>query len=160
MINVLSGILLVIIITLVFTIMLVGGTAIFLLSSARAIVRERSIGDIYDGVNIKKTAHLKPILHNFSAVLINVRNESINRFLTTFNRPGEVNLFEGSLYFRPYFSGRAYLINITDVTNVSIEGRKITLEFSRGAQQIKMQYLVRNASRWLTAIQELRSRYK
>lgn len=140
--------------------MLIGGTAIFLLSSARAIVHERSIGDVYSGVNIKKAAFLKPILHNFGAVLINVRDESINRFLTTFKRPGEIKLFEESLYFRPYFSGRAYLINMIDVTNVSIEGRKITLEFSRGAQKIKMQYLVRDASRWLTTIQELKSKYK
>jgi len=160
MIDVLSGILLVIVLTLIFTIMLVGGTAIFLLSSARAIVHERSIGDVYSGMNIKKAARFKPILHNYGAVLINVRDESINRFLTTFSRPGEIKLFQGSLYFKPYFSGRAYLIYVIDVTDVRIEGRKITLEFSRGAQQIKMQYLVRNASRWLTAVQELRSKYK
>lgn len=159
MINVLSAILFVIILTLIFTIMLVGGTAIFLLSSARAIVHTRSVGDVYSGLNIKKAAQLKPILHNY-AVLINVRDETINRFLTTFNRPGVIKLFEESLYFRPYFSRRAYLISMIDVTSTSIEGRKIALEFGRGAQQIKMLYLVRNASKWLTAIQELKSKHK
>lgn len=160
MIIVLSGILLVIVLTLIFTVMLVGGTAIFLLSSARAIVHRRSIGDLYSKANIKKGARFKPILHNYGAVLINVRNESIKRFLTTFSRPGEIKLFEKSLYFKPYFSGRAYLINIIDVTDVDVDGREVTLEFSRGDQQIKMQYLVKNASQWLTTIQELKSKYK
>lgn len=160
MINVLSGILLVIILTLLFTIMLIGGTAVFLLSSARAIVHQRSIGDVYSKANMKKGARFKPILHNYSAVLINVRNESIKRFLTTFSRPGEIKLFEKSLYFRPYLSRRAYLINIIDVIYVGVDGRKVTLEFSRGAQQIRMQYLVKNASQWLTTIQELKSKHK
>jgi len=160
MINVLSGILLVIILTLIFTIMLVGGTAVFLLSSARAIVHQRSIGDVYSKANIKKVARFKPILHNYGAVLINVRNESSKRFLTTFSRLGEIKLFEKSLYFKPYFSGRAYLINIIDVTHVGVDGREVTLEFSRGTQQIKMQYLVKNASQWPKTIQELKSKYK
>ena len=156
----LSGILLVIILTLIFTIMLVGGTAVFLLSSARAIVHQRSIGDVYSKANIKKVTRFKPILHNYSAVLINVRNESTKRFLTTFSRPGEIKLFEKSLYFKPYFSGRAYLVNIIDVTHVGVDGREVTLEFSRGGQQIKMKYLVKNASQWPTTIQELKSKYK
>ena len=160
MISVETGILLVIILTLIFTVVLVGGTAVFLLSSARAIVHQRSIGDLYKKANIKKGAQFKPILHNYGAVLVNIRNESINRFLTTFSRPGEIKLFEKYLYFRPYFSGRAYLINMIDVTNVSTEGRKITLEFRQGAQQITMQYLVRNASRWPTMMQKLKSKYK
>jgi len=160
MINVVSGILLVIILTIIFTIMLVGGTAVFLLSSARAIVHQRSIGDVYRKANIKKGALFKPILHSYGAVLINARNDSIKRFLTTFSRPGEIKLFEKSLYFRPYFSGRAYLINIVDVTHVVVDGRKITLEFSRGAHQIRMQYLVKNASQWRTTIRELKSKYK
>ena len=160
MINVVSGILLVIILTIIFTIMLVGGTAVFLLSSARAIVHQRSIGDVYRKANIKKGALFKPILHSYGAVLINARNESIKRFLTTFSRPGEIKLFEKSLYFKPYFSGRAYLINIIDVKHVGVDGREVTLEFSRGTQQIKMQYLVRNASQWLSTIQELKSKYK
>ncbi len=134
-----------------------GGTAAFLLSSARAIVHERSIGNVYSKANIKKKAKLKPIAHTYSAVLINIRDVSINRFLTAFKRPGEIKLFKDSLYFKPYFSGRAYLISMIDVTDVSVNGRKVTLEFSRGDRKINMQYCVRNALLWFEAIQKLKS---
>ncbi len=152
-----SGILLVIVLTVIFTIALVGGTAVFLLSSARAIVHERSIGNVYSKANIKKMARLKPIAHTHGAVLINIRNISINRYLTTFKRPGEIKLFKDSLYFKPHFSGRAYLISMIDVTDVSVNGKKVTLEFNREDRKIVMQYCVRNALLWFEAIQKLKS---
>ena len=129
----------------------------FLLSSARAIVHERSIGNIYSKANIKKMAKLKPIAHSYSAVLTNIRDVSINRYLTTFKRPGEIKLFKDSLYFKPYFSGRAYLISMIDVTDVSVNGKKVTLEFSREDRKINVQYCVRNALLWFEAIQKLKS---
>lgn len=157
MINVLSGILLVIILTLIFTIVLVGGTAVWLLSSARAIVHKRSIGNVYSKANAKKMARLKPIAHTYAAILISIRDVSINRYLTTFKMPGEIKLFNDSLYFKPYFSGRAYLINTSDITNVSVNGRKVNLEFSREDRKISVQYRVRNALLWVEAIQKLKS---
>lgn len=157
MVNVVSGIVLVIVLTLIFTIALVGGTAVFLLSSARAIVHKRSIGDVYSKANVKKKARLKPIEHTYSAVLINIRDVSINRLLTTFKRPGEIKLFKDSLYFKPYFSRRAYLISMIDVTDVSVNGRKVSLEFSRDDRKINMLYYVRSALSWCEAIQKLRA---
>ncbi len=152
-----SGILLVVVLTLIFTIVLVGGTAVWLLSSARAIVHERSIGNVYSKANVKKTARLKPIAHTYSAVLIAIRDASVNRSLTTFKRPGEMKLFRDSLYFKPYFSGRAYLISMSDVTDVSVCGRKVSFEFSRGERQITVQYYVNNASLWFEAIKKMKS---
>jgi hypothetical protein len=157
MVDVVSGILLVLVLTLIFTIALVGGTAVWLLSSARAIVHQRSIGNVYSKTNVKKMARLKPIAHTYSAVLINIRDVSINRWLTTFKRPGEIKLFKDSLYFKPYFSGRAYLISMIDVSDVSVNGRKVTLEFIREDRKIDMQYCVRNALLWFETIQKLKS---
>jgi hypothetical protein len=157
MITVVSGVLLVIVLTIIFTVALVGGTAVFLLASARAIVHERSIGDVYSKANIKKWGRLKPIAHTYGAVLTYVRDVSINRFLTTFKRPGEIKLFKDALYFKPYLTRRAYLISMIDVTDVSINGRKVALEFNRGDRKINMQYCVRDASQWCEAIQKLKS---
>ena len=103
MVNVVSGIVLVIYRALIFTIALVGGTVVFLLSSARAIVHERSIGNVYSKANIKKKAKLKPIADTYSAVLINIRDVSINRFLTAFKRPGEIKLFKIRYTLSPIF---------------------------------------------------------
>ncbi len=106
MLQLMPGLLYVIVITVIFAALLIGGTAVSLLTQARAIVRKRYIGPVFSESNTKKVSKLRPVLVTAAGVLISVKDETTNRLLTTFKRPAELRLYDD--FFLPdHFSRRA-----------------------------------------------------
>ena len=74
MFQLIPGLLYVIVLTAVFTVLLVSLTAASLLSQARTIVRQRYIGSVVSKRNVYKVAKLRPIRATAAAILLQVKD--------------------------------------------------------------------------------------
>jgi hypothetical protein len=160
MVQLMPGLLYVVIITAVFTVLLVGLTAVSLLSQARAIARRRFIGTVYSRKNVEILGRHKPVLATMTAVLQSIRDMETDRELTTFKRPATVRLYENWFYLRPHFSSGAYLVPLSNITSVSTINDALAVTFSHGERSIALQYRCKNLSNWRDSLNRLRSNHK
>ncbi len=145
------GLLYVIVITVVFTVVLITATAASLLTQARAIVRKRSIGPVLSQSNTKKVAALRPTFATLGT-LVNVKDETINRLLTTFKRPAELRLYDEFFYVRPLFSSSAYLIPLKETLNISLVNKTLIITFQHDDHNIALRCKSRNRAKWFDAL--------
>jgi hypothetical protein len=160
MVQLLPGLLYVVVITALFTVLLVTFTAAALLSQARAIVRQRYIGSVFSTKNVEKVARLQPRLATLTAVLLNLKDVETNRLLTTFKRPAAMRLFEKCFYVRPYLSSGAYLVQISDIDTISTVNSKLVVAFTHADRTIVLQCRGRNISTWRDSLSWLVSNDK
>lgn len=154
------GLLYVIVLTVIFTVLLVGFTAASLLSQARAIVRQRYLGSVFRRRNIREVAKLRPILATATAVLVQVKDVETNRLLTTFQRPATVRLYKRCLYVKPHFAASAYLIGVSDITQVSVASHELLVTFTHKDRAIALQCRLSNPTKWRDALDSLISNHK
>ncbi len=155
MVQLLPGLLYVLVITVVFTALLIGGTAIVLLTQARAIVRRRSLGSVVSKGNVRKALKFKTLLITRAGLLVSVQDESINRKLTTFTRPAELRLSAESLYVRPIFSRSAYLVPLIDVLETSLEGSTLVIAFTCDDHRIVLRCKTTAREKWFNTLNKL-----
>jgi len=155
MVQLIPGLLYVIVLTAVFTVLLVSLTAASLLSQARAIVRQRYLGSVVSRGNVYKVAKLRPVLATATAVLLQVKDVETNRLLTTFKRPATMRLYEQCFYVKPYFTSGAYLIGVNDIDNVSTTSNALVVTFAREDRVIVLQCRASHISRWRDALRRL-----
>jgi len=139
MFQLIPGLLYVIVLTAVFTVLLVSLTAASLLSQARTIVRQRYIGSVVSKRNVYKVTKLRPIRATAAAILLQVKDIETNRLLTTFKRPAAMRLYEQCFYIRPYFTSGAYLIRVIDIANVSTTRNALVVTFVHEDRVIALQ---------------------
>jgi hypothetical protein len=155
MVQLFPGLFYVIILTVIFTVLLVSFTAASLLSQARAIVRQRYIGAVLSKKNVKKVANFRPILATMTAVLLNLKDVESNRLLTTFKRPAAMRLYMKCLYVQPFFSSGAYLVQISDIKAASIVQNTLNVTFAREDRIILLQCRCHNLSKWCDSLNTL-----
>jgi hypothetical protein len=155
MVQLFPGLLYVLILTVLFTVLLVSFTAASLLSQARAIVRQRYIGSVFSGKNVKKVAKRRPILATMTAVLLNLKDVESNRLLTTFKRPAAMRLYQKCFYVKPYFSSGAYLVQNSDIKAVSIVNGTLNVTFMQEDRIILLQCRGYNLSKWRDSLNAL-----
>jgi hypothetical protein len=160
MAQLMPGLLYVAIITAIFTVLLVSLTAVSLLSQARAIVRQRYIGDVYSRKNVEIVGRRKPILATVTAVLLSIRDVETDRELTAFKRPTTMRLYENWFYVRPHFSSGAYLVPLGDITRVSIVNDALAVAFSHGERTIVLRCRCKNLANWQDSLSRPRSNHK
>ena len=144
-----------IVITVVFTVLLIGGTAASLLTQARAIVRKRYIGPVFSESNTKKVSKLRPVLVTATGVLISVKDETTNRLLTTFKRPAELRLYDEFFFARPFFSSSAYLVPLRDVLETSIVDNTLVITFKHDDREITLRCKSYNLAKWINTLNRL-----
>jgi hypothetical protein len=154
------GLLYVIVLTAIFTVLLVSLTAASLLSAARAIVRQRYLGSVVSKRNVYKVAKLRPIRATATAVLLQVKDTETNRLLTTFKRPAAMRLYEQCFYIKPYFASGAYLIRVNDIDNVSTTGNALVVTFVHEDRVIVLQCRAPKLSKWRDSLHWLISNHK
>jgi predicted nucleic acid binding AN1-type Zn finger protein len=155
MVQLFPGLLYVLIITVLFTALLVSFTAVSLLSQARAIVRKRYIGSVFSNKNVKKVAKRRPILATMTAVLLNLKDVESNRLLTTFKRPAAMRLYQKCFFVKPYFSSGAYLVQNSDIKAVSIVNGALNVTFMQEDRVILLQCRGYNLSKWRDSLNAL-----
>src|SRR5665647_373847 len=155
MVQLFPGLLYVLIITVLFTVLLVSFTAVSLLSQARAIVRKRYIGSVFSNKNVKKVAKRRPILATMTAVLLNLTDVEADRLLTTFKRPAAMSLYQKCFYVKPYFSSGAYLVQNSDIKAVSIVNGALNVTFMQEDRIILLQCRGYNLSKWRDSLNAL-----
>jgi hypothetical protein len=160
MFQLIPGLLYVIVLTAVFTVLLVSLTAASLLSQARTIVRQRYIGSVVSKRNVYKVAKLRPIRATAAAILLQVKDIETNRLLTTFKRPAAMRLYEQCFYIRPYFTSGAYLIRVNDIANVSTTRNALVVTFVHEDRVIALQCRAPNISKWRDSLHLLISTHK
>jgi hypothetical protein len=160
MVQLIPGLLYVIVLTAIFTVLLVSLTAVSLLSQARAIVRQRYLGSVVSRRNVYKVAKLRPILATATAILLQVKDVETNRLLTTFKRPAAMRLYEKCLYIKPYFTSGAYLIRVDDIDNVSTTSNALAVTFAHEDRVIVLQCRARKLSKWRDSLHWLISSRK
>jgi len=160
MVQLFPGLLYVLIITVLFTVLLVSFTAVSLLSQARAIVRKRYIGSVFSKKNVKKVAKRRPILATMTAVLLNLRDVESNRLLTTFKRPAAMRLYQKCFFVKPYFSSGAYLVQNSDIKTVSIVNGALNVTFMQEDRIILLQCRGYNLSKWRDSLNALIMNHK
>jgi len=154
------GLLYGIVLTAIFTVLLVSLTAASLLSQARAIVRRRYLGSVVSSRNVNKVAKLRPILATATAVLLQVQDMETNRLLTTFKRPATMRLYEQCFYIKPYFASGAYLIGVNDIDNVSTTSNALVVTFAHEDRVIVLQCRAPHISKWRDSLRWLISNHK
>lgn len=154
------GLLYVVIFTAIFTVLLVGLTAVSLLSQARAIARRRYIGTVYSRKNVEIVGRHKPVLATMTAVLQSIRDMETDRELTMLKRPASVRLYENCLWLKPHFSSGAYLVPLSDITSVSITNDALAVAFSCGERTAVLQCRCKNLSNWQDSLNRLRFNHK
>jgi hypothetical protein len=155
MVQLFPGLLYVLILTVLFTVLLVSFTAASLLSQARAIVRQRYIGSVFSKKNVKKVAKRRPILATMTAVLLNLKDVESNRLLTTFKRPAAMRLYQKYFFVKPYFSSGAYLVQNSDIKTVSIVNGVLNVSFMQEDRIILLQCRGQNLSKWRDSLNAL-----
>ena len=155
MVQLIPGLLYVIVLTAIFTVLLVSLTAVSLLSQARAIVRHRYLGSVVSRRNVYKVAKLRPIRSTPTAILLQVRDTEANRLLTTFKRPAAMRLYEQYFYIKPYFSPAAYLIRVEDIDNVSTTSNALVVTFAHEDRVIVLQCRAPKLSKWRDSMRSL-----
>lgn len=160
MFQLMPGLLYVIVLTAVFTVLLVSLTAASLLSQARAIVRRRYLGSVVSRRNVDKVAKLRPILATPTALLLQVKDVETNRLLTTFKRPATMRLYEQCFYIKPYFTSGAYLIGVNDIDNVSTASNALVVTFVHEDRVIVLQCRAPHISKWRDSLRWLISNHK
>jgi hypothetical protein len=155
MVQLFPGLLYVLIITVLFTVLLVSFTAVSLLSQARAIVRKRYIGSVFSNKNVKKVAKRRPILATMTAVLLNLTDVESDRLLTTFKRPAAMRLYQKCFFVKPYFSSGAYLVQNSDIKAVSIVNGALNVTFMQEDRIILLQCRGYNLSKWRDSLNAL-----
>lgn len=160
MVQLFPGLLYVLILTVLFTVLLVSFTAASLLSQARAIVRQRYIGSVFSGKNVKKVAKRRPILATMTAVLLNLKDVESNRLLTTFKRPAAMRLYQKCFFVKPYFSSGAYLVQNSDIKTVSIVNGALNVTFMQEDRIILLQCRGYNLSKWRDSLNALIMNHK
>jgi hypothetical protein len=160
MVQLMPGLLYVVVLTALFTVLLVGFTAVSLLSQARAIVRQRYISSVFSKKNVKKVARLQPILATMTAVLLNLKDAETDRLLTTFKRPAAMRLYEKCFYVRPYLSSGAYLVPVSDIDTVSTVNGILVVAFTHADRTIVLQCQSHNLSNWRDSLNRLISNHK
>lgn len=160
MLQLMPGLLYVIVITVVFTVLLIGGTAASLLTQARAIVRKRYIGPVFSEGNTKKVSKLRPVLVTTTGVLISVKDERTNRLLTTFKRPAELRLYDECFFARPFLSSSAYLIPLKNVLDASIVNNTLVVAFKHDNREITLRCKSYNLAKWFNSLNRLISDHK
>ena len=160
MVQLIPGLLYVIVLTAIFTVLLVSLTAASLLSQARAIVRRRYLGSVVSSRNVHKVAKLRPILATATAVLLQVQDMETNRLLTTFKRPAAMRLYEQCFYIKPYFASGAYLIGVNDIDNVSTTSNALVVTFAHEDRVIVLQCRAPHISKWRDSLRWLISNHK
>jgi len=152
MLQLMPGLLYVIVITAVFTTLLIGLTAVLLLSQARAIVRKRCLGPIFSTTNTLRMLKVRPSLVTIAGVLISVKDESANRLLTTFKRPAELRLYDEFFYVRPFFSSSAYLIPLEETLEASLVDGALVLTFQHDDHRITLRCKSYRIVKWFNAL--------
>ncbi len=160
MVQLIPGLLYVIVLTAVFTVLLVSLTAVSLLSQARAIVRQRYLGSVVSRGNVYKVAKLRPILATVTAVLLQVKDTETDRLLTTFKMPATMRLFEQCFYIKPYFTSGAYLIGVNDIDNVSTASNALVVTFAHEDRVIVLHCRAHHVSKWRDSLRSLISNHK
>ena len=160
MVQLMPGLLYVVVITALFTVLLVSFTAVMLLSQARAIVRQRYVGPVFSKKNVKKMARLRPILATKMAVLLALKDVETDRLLTTFRRPAAMRLYENCFYVRPYFSSGAYLVRMSDIDTASTVNGLLAVVFTHADRTIVLQCQGHNLSSWRDSLNRLISNHK
>jgi hypothetical protein len=155
MVQLFPGLLYVLILTVLFTVLLVSFTAASLLSQARAIVRQRYIGSVFSRKNVKKVAKRRPILATMTVVLLNLKDVESNRLLTTFKRPAAMRLYQKCFFVKPYFSSGAYLVKNSDIKAVSIVNGALNVTFMEEDRIILLQCRGYNLSKWRDSLNAL-----
>ena len=148
MVQLMPGLLYVVVLTALFTVLLVSFTAVSLLSQARSIVRQRYIGSVFSNKNVKKVARLQPILATKTAVLLTLKDVETDRLLTTFKRPAAMRLYDKCFYVRPYLSSGAYLVRLSDIETVSIAHDTLQVAFTQVDRTIVLQCRGHNLLQW------------
>ncbi len=154
------GILYVIVITAVFTALLISFTAAFLLTQARAIVRRRYLGSLFSNNNVMKAAKVRPLQITLAGMLISVKDEETQRKLTTFKRPAELRLYQEFFYIRPFFSPSAYLIPLKKIRRVSMIKHTLVVSFEHEDREITLRCKSYNLARWFNALNRRISDHK
>ena len=160
MVQLIPGLLYVIVLTAVFTVLLVSLTAALLLSQARAIVRQRYLGPVVSKRNVYKVAKLRPIRASATAILLQVKDIETNRLLTTFKRPAAMKLYEQCFYIKPYFTSGAYLIRVNDIANVSTTSNALVVTFAHEDRVIALQCRAPHISKWRDSLHLVISTHK
>jgi hypothetical protein len=160
MVQLIPGLLYVIVLTAVFTVLLVSLTAASLLSQARAIVRQRYLGPVVSKRNVYKVAKLRPIRASATAILLQVKDIETNRLLTTFKRPAAMKLYEQCFYIKPYFTSGAYLIRVNDIANVSTTSNALVVTFAHEDRVIALQCRAPHISKWRDSLHLVISTHK
>jgi hypothetical protein len=160
MVQLMPGLLYVVVLTALFTVLLVSFTAVSLLSQARGIVRQRYIGSVFSKTNVKKVTRLRPILATMTAVLLTLKDVETDRLLTTFKRPAVMRLYKKCFYVRPYLSSGAYLVRLSDIDTVSIVNGILIIAFTQADRTIVLQCQGHNLSSWRDSLNRLISNHK
>ena len=160
MAQLMPGLLYVVILTAIFTVLLVSLTALSLLSQARAIARQRYIGSLYSHKNLELVGRHKPVLATMTAVMQSIRDVETDRQLTTFKRPATVRLYENWFYVKPHFSSGAYLLPLSDITSVSVINDALAVAFSHGERTVVLQCRCKNPTNWQDSLNRLRFNHK
>ena len=160
MVQLIPGLLYVVVLTAVFTVLLVSLTAASLLSQARAIVRQRYLGPVVSKRNVYKVAKLRPIRASATAILLQVKDLETNRLLTTFKRPAAMKLYEECFYIKPYFTSGAYLIRVNDIANVSTTSNALVVTFAHEDRVIALQCRAPHISKWRDSLHLVISTHK
>lgn len=160
MVQLMPGLLYVVVLTALFTVLLVSFTAVSLLSQARAIVRQRYIGSVFSQKNVQKVAKLRPILATKTAVLLTLKDVETDRLLTTFKRPAAMRLYDKCFYVRPYLSSGAYLVRLSDIETVSIAHDTLQVAFTQVDRTIVLQCRGHNLLQWRDSLNRLISNHK
>jgi hypothetical protein len=155
MVQFFPGLLYVVILTALFTVLLVSLTAVSLLAQARAIVRQRYIGPVFSKKNVNTVAKRQPVLATMRAVLLNIRDVESNRLMTTFKWPAAIRLYTKCFYVKPFFSSGAYLVRIGDIKTVLIVDNTLQVTFMQGDRTIVLHCRCNNPSKWLESFNSL-----
>jgi len=155
MLQLMPGLLYVFIITAVFTVLLISATAVFLLSSARAIVHRRYLNSVFNEKNVAKASKSRPILAKPVGFLLSIEDAETHRLLTTFKKPAELRLYHDFFYLRPYFSRSAYLIQIEAIHDISFTGNILVLALEHRGRRIIVKCWARNLGNWRNRLKRL-----
>jgi len=160
MVQLMPGLLYVVLLTALFTVLLVSFTAVSLLSQARGIVRKRYIGSVFSKKNVKKVAKRQPLLATMTAMLLALKDVETDRLLTTFKRPAMMRLYEKCFYVKPYFSSGAYLVRMSDINTVSTVNGILVVTFTQADRTIVLQCRGHNLSNWRDSLNRRISNHK
>ncbi len=95
---------------------------------------------------------MRPRLVTIAGVLVNVKDESANRLLTTFKRPAELRLYDDFFYVRPFFSSSAYLIPLEETLEASLVNDVLVIGFQHDGHRITLRCRSYNIAKWFNAL--------